>query len=105
LCVAGRAEADLGDVDRVVTVGVAQEHGCGRREHLGGQQADPLLLATVQLLKACNNLPDVRASGKCGTPVVRWAPEDDPWVVELVDALHDELVKQCGGSHTLASGT
>ncbi len=38
LRVVGRAEADLGDVDRVVTVGVAQEHGCGHREHLVEQE-------------------------------------------------------------------
>ncbi len=65
----------------------------------------PLLLAAVQFLKACGDLPDVRASGKCGAPVVRWAPEDDPWVVELVDALNDELIKQRGGGHAFASGT
>ena len=34
LRVAGRAETDLSDMDRVVAVGVAQEHRSGRREHL-----------------------------------------------------------------------
>jgi hypothetical protein len=35
---------------------------------------------------------------------VRWAPEYDPWVVELIDTLNDQLVQQCGGGHALASG-
>ena len=65
---------------------------------LGAQQADPLLLAAVDFLKARHDLPDVGASGECRTPIVRWAAEDDPWVVELIDALHDELAKQSGGS-------
>ena len=34
LRVVGRTEADLSDMDRVVTVGVTQEHGGGRRERL-----------------------------------------------------------------------
>ena len=38
LGVVGAAEAHLGDVDRVMTVGVAQEYGCGRREHLVDQE-------------------------------------------------------------------
>jgi hypothetical protein len=36
---------------------------------------------------------------------VRWAPKDDPWVVDLVDAFNDELIKQRGGGHALTSGT
>jgi hypothetical protein len=38
---------------------------------LGAQQADPLLLAAVEFLKAADDLPDVRASGECGTPIIR----------------------------------
>jgi hypothetical protein len=72
---------------------------------LGAKQAYSLLLAAVQLLKARDDLPDVRASGESGAPIVCWAPEDDPWVVDLVDALNNELVKQGGGGHALASGT
>ena len=70
----------------------------------GAEQGDPLLLAAVKFLKACDDLPDVRASGKCGTPVVRWAAEDDSWVVELVYALDDELAKQRGCGHALPRG-
>jgi hypothetical protein len=36
---------------------------------------------------------------------VRWTAEDDPWVIELVYALEDELAEQCGGGHALARGT
>ncbi len=52
---------------------------------LGAQQPNLLLLSAVEFLKACDDLPDVRAGGECGAPVVRWAPEDDSWVVELID--------------------
>jgi hypothetical protein len=71
---------------------------------LGAQQADPLFLAAVKFLKACHDLPDVRASGERGTPVVRWATEDDPWVVELFDALGNELAKKSGCGHALVRG-
>jgi hypothetical protein len=37
------------------------------------RQGDPQLLAAVKFLKARDGLPDVRASGKCGPPVVRRA--------------------------------
>jgi len=72
---------------------------------LSAQQADSLLLAAIEFLKACDDLPDIRTSGKCGAPIVRRASEDDSWVVELIDALNNELVKQCSGGHALASGT
>lgn len=66
------------------------------------KHADPMLLAAVKLLKASDDLPDVWASGKSGTPIMPGAAKDDPWIVELIDALHDELAKQSGGSHALA---
>jgi hypothetical protein len=31
-----------------------------------------------------------------------WAAEDDPWVVELIDAFHNELAKQRGSGRALA---
>ena len=70
----------------------------------GAEQGDPLLLAAVEFLQAGDDLPDVRASGKCGAPIMRGAAEDDLWVVELVYAFHDELAKQRGGGHALARG-
>ncbi len=75
----------------------------GMQIRLGAQQADPLLLGAVEFLEACDDLPDVGASGECGAPVVRGATEDDSWVVELIDAFHDELLKQRGGGHALPS--
>ncbi len=38
LCVVGCAKTGLGDVDRVMAVGVAQEHRGGGWEHLIGQE-------------------------------------------------------------------
>ena len=42
------------------------------------QQANSLFFGAVEFLQARNDLPDVRASGKRGTPVVRGPPEHDP---------------------------
>src|SRR6185312_2827101 len=76
----------------------------GMQIRLGVQQADPLFLGAIEFLEAGDDLPDVRAGGECGAAVVRWAPEDDSWVVELINALNDELVEQRGGGHARASG-
>ena len=55
-----------------------------------------------EFLKARDDLPDIRASGKRSAPVVRRTSEDDPGVVKLIDALDNQLIKQRCGGHTLA---
>src|ERR1039457_29864 len=85
-----------------IVEGDADESGMQIR--LGAQQADPPFLGAVEFLEAGDDLPDVGAGGECGAAVVRGAPEDDSWVVELINALNDELVKQRGSGHALASG-
>ena len=67
-----------------------------------GQEADSLFRTAREILKARDDLPDIRASGKRGAPVVRRTPEDDPGVVKLIDSLGDEPIQQRCGGHTLA---
>jgi hypothetical protein len=69
-----------------------------------GQEADSLFLAALKLLKARDDLPDVWASGKRSPPVVRRTSESDPWVVKLIDALNDELIKKRCDGHASAGG-
>jgi len=70
---------------------------------LSGQEADPLLLAAFQLLQPRDNLPHIRASGKSRAAVMGRTPEDDSRMVELIDSLDDEPVKQGRGGHALPS--
>ena len=58
----------------------------GMQIRLGAQQADPLLLGAVEFLEAGDDLPDVGAGCERCAAVVGSAPEDDSWVVELIDA-------------------
>ena len=66
LRVAGRAETDLSDMDRVVAVGVAQEHRRGHREHLidyeGGHASSASRCCDVRRLRsAMASLRAIRA--------------------------------------------
>ena len=61
-----------------------------------------MFLTAREILKARDDLPDIRASGKRSAPVMRRASEDDPGVVKLIDALNDELIKQRCRGHALA---
>jgi hypothetical protein len=50
----------------------------GMQIRLGGQQADPVLLAARQLLQPRDNLPHIRASGQCCATVMGRSPKMIP---------------------------
>ncbi len=71
----------------------------------GAELADALLLGAGEFLKACDDLPNIGASGERGAPIVGWTAENNARVIKLVDALNYELIQQRGGARSLASGT
>jgi hypothetical protein len=72
---------------------------------LAAQQTNSLFLGAVKFLQARDDFPDVWASGKCSTPIVRRTTEHDPGVVELIGALNNKLIKQRSGGHPLTGST
>lgn len=67
--------ADLAGMICGVVEGDADEPGVHVR--LFAQQSDALLFCAGQLLESGDDLPDIRACGEGGPPVVRRAAEDD----------------------------
>jgi len=85
-----------------IVQGEANEPGMQIR--LSGKEADPVLLATLQLLQARDNFPHIRACGQRCAAVMGGPPENDSRVVKLAGSLNDELIQQRCSGHALAGG-